>query len=142
MQSSHFESFTPTTPYLTSFEEIKRENQDFKAMDYYFKRHPFTYSFLNQSDKELNDLRKLRKECNRPFQFRPRARMNFHELDQINYLRQMNPEHKQIMQKQAQHKYQLVKDYHKFPYEFHQKQDQLYSEELKMKTEQLKPYSK
>jgi hypothetical protein len=133
MQSSHFETLNPTKPYLTSFAEIEQQRHDFNAMDHYFKRHPFTYSFLNQSDHELYELLKLRKECNKPFKFRPRSRMNFNQLDQLEYLRQMNPEHKQIMQTQATQKYQLVKDYHKFPYDFHQKQDQLYQEELKLK---------
>jgi hypothetical protein len=140
MQSSHFENLEPTTPYLTSFSEIERERKDFREMNQYFKRHPFTYSFLNQSNDDLNAFRKLRKECNKQFQFRPRPRLNFYQLDQLEYQSQMHPDHKKIMQEQARHKYQLVKDYHKFPYEFHQRQDQLYLEELNIKeTERYVP---
>lgn len=141
MQSSHFETLNPTKPYLTSFSEIERERHDFKNMEYFFKRHPFTYSFLNQSDHELNELMKLRKNCNKPFQFKPHTRMTFHQLDQLEYLRQMSLEHKQIMQMQATQKYKLVKDYHKFPYDFHQKQDQLYQEELKLKEQSKYTYT-
>jgi len=122
MQSSHFENLQPTQPYMSSFQEIKQEQEDFAKMEPIFNNHPFTYAFLDQSDNELAELRKLRKECNQPFQFRPRPRRSFAELDQFEYKKQLTPCAKVTMEALAQKKYQSVKDIHRFPYDFDQEQ--------------------
>ena len=133
MQSSHFENLEPSEPYLTSFKSIEQEQKDFQEMKPYFQAHPFNFPFLNQSEKEMKELFKLRRHCNKPFEFRPRPIRDFHQLDQLEYLKQTTPENKKTMEDQAKKKYKLVYDYHKFPAVFHRKQEILYQEELERK---------
>lgn len=136
MQSSHFENLQPTEPYLTSFADIQQEQKDFENMDPYFKNHPFTYAFLSYPDNELNQLRKLRKYCNKKFEFQSRPNKSFAELDQFEYQKQLNPSDKLTMETFAQKKYKLVKDYYRFPYDFDQEQNRLHLKINKRKEEE------